>query len=99
MKWFFIVGSIIYAFVILFVSKFCKQSNMPEVASSESLARLAVKDGGGRWVGIQEVEGGRDLVLFNSPTTGSTLALNTREINADRVRQHITQSDRVFQGN
>jgi len=68
---------------------------------SESLARLAVKDGGGVWVGIQECEGLPSLILFNSPTTGSTLAIrasgNARDISADNVRRRIEESDALFQ--
>lgn len=92
-----ILGSIAYAFFIVFAGKFCKQSNPPDVNTSESLARLAVEDGGGRWVGIQEFEGESfDLVLFNSPSTGSTLALRTSEITAASVRRRIEESDAAF---
>jgi hypothetical protein len=34
-----------------------------------------VRIAGGTYVGIQEVEGADNLVLFNSPKTGSTLAV------------------------
>lgn len=92
-----IVGSILYALIVAFAGKFCKQSSMPSINTSESLARLAVKDGGGQWVGIQEYEGmPYDLVLFNSPATNSTLALKTSEITADSVRRRIEESDAAF---
>jgi len=95
-KTFCVIGSILYALFVVFVAKFCTQSNVPDVASSESLARLAVKDGGGVWVGIQECEGVPSLILFNSPTTGSTLALKTSELTADNVRRRIEESDAAF---
>ena len=76
----------------------CKQSSMPSIHTSESLARLAVKDGGGQWVGIQEVEGtSYGLTLFNSPMTGSTLALLTNGITADKVRRRIEEHNALFQ--
>ena len=57
----------------------------------------AVTEGGGMWVGLQETEGmPYKLVLFNSPTTGSTLCLKTSEITAALVRTHIATSDRKF---
>jgi hypothetical protein len=79
------------------MAKSCGTTNTPDITSSESLARLAVKDGGGRWVGIQECEGmAYDLVLFNSPVTGSTLALKTSDISADSVRRRIEESNALF---
>lgn len=97
MKTVCVIGSILYALIVAFACKFCKQSSMPSINTSESLARLAVKDGGGQWVGIQEYEGmPYDLVLFNSPGTGSTLALKTSEITADSVRRRIEESDAAF---
>jgi len=37
-----------------------------------------------------------DLVLFNSPTTGSTLALPGSLLSAESVRAHIAESDALF---
>ena len=91
MKTFCVIGSILYALFVVFVAKFCTQSNGPYVASSESLARLAVKDGGGVWVGIQECEGmSYSLTLFNAPS-GSTLALKTSDCSKVRVQQRIQE--------
>lgn len=91
------VGSILYVLIVAFAGKFCKQSSMPSINTSESLARLAVKDGGGTWVGIQEYEGmPYDFVLFNSPQTGSTLAVKTSDISADSVRRRIEESNEAF---
>lgn len=67
-----------------------------------------VEAGGGIWVGTMDCPASRDgqpgytLVLFNSPKTGSTLALKTSEILSDiitapeRVREHIAASDALF---
>jgi hypothetical protein len=63
----------------------------------EASARACVKEGGGIWVGIQEEEGMLyDLVLFNSPKTGSTLALKSTEITPEEVRRHIKNSNAKF---
>ncbi len=95
-----IVGSILYALIVAFAGKFCRQTSVPAtpaVETSESLARLAVKNGGGQWVGIQEAEGmPYDLILFNSSQTGSTLGLKTTEITADNVRRRIEESNAAF---
>jgi hypothetical protein len=59
--------------------------------------RRFVEDGGGQWVGIQECEGrDYDLILFNSPKTGSTLALRTTEVTAQRVWESIHESNKLF---
>ena len=60
--------------------------------------RRAVKDGGGEYVGIQ---GGHptlgDMVLFNSPATGSTLALPIQTVCLPgRVEMKIFVSDANF---
>lgn len=95
MKLFCIVGSIIYALFSVLVE--VRKRPVPAVSTSESLARLAVKNGGGQWVGVQENEGmPYDLVLFNSPKTGSTLALKDSDITAEGVRRSIKESDAKF---
>jgi len=58
-------------------------------------AMRLVAEGGGIWVGMQD-GGALPFVLFNSPTTGSTLALTTAEITAEKVRAKIEASDRNF---
>lgn len=66
-------------------------------SSTLDSAKRAVEAGGGVWVGIQECEGLKyDAVLFNSPETGSTLALKTTEITADKVRERIAASNALF---
>lgn len=37
-----------------------------------------------------------DLVLFNSPLTGSTLALSERDLTAEAVHAKIEASDKTF---
>jgi len=92
MKIFCVIGSILYALVVAFAAKWVGQTSVPPTPeSSESLARLAVKDGGGQWVGYLE-----GLVYFNSPQTGSTLACKDSEISADKVRRKIANSDKLF---
>lgn len=60
-------------------------------------AKACVEEGGGIWVGIQDGEGiTPDLVLFNSPTTGTTLALKTTIITPLAVKLKIGLSDRLF---
>jgi len=55
-------------------------------------SKLAVEQGGGIWKGIQEP----NLVLFNSPKTGTTLALKTTEVTPELVRSKIQRSDAQF---
>jgi hypothetical protein len=51
-----------------------------------------VEDGGGIYVaGMMG-----NLVLFNSPDTGSTYAIPDVELTADRVREHIAEMDAKF---
>jgi len=55
--------------------------------------------GGGEFVGIQEslTPDTPSLVLFNSPTTGSTLALPVNDdFSAQAVHQRIEASDKAF---
>lgn len=58
--------------------------------------KTVVKNGGGEYVGIQE---GLtfDLVLFNSPKTGTTLALKTTDpIDSDVVAARIRESNKKW---
>jgi len=56
-----------------------------------------VEKGGGIWVGIQDCpDHAWDLVLFNSPKTGSTLALKTNKISATAVREHIRKHNKEW---
>ena len=68
--------------------------------------RRAVLAGGGEFVGIQQGLGpAPDLLLFNSPTTGSTLAIPITDLLlvtfsdsefSTRVREKIAESDKTF---
>ena len=63
----------------------------------EMAARAAVEEGGGIWVGIMECAGFLyDIVYFNSPKTGTTLALKTTEITPEAVRRRIKNSNEQF---
>lgn len=60
-------------------------------------AKACVEEGGGIWVGIQECSSYTDyLVLFNSPETGSTLALKTTAITPELVASKIKNSNAQF---
>jgi hypothetical protein len=59
-------------------------------------AKACVEEGGGIWVGIQECSPYTDLVLFNSPETGSTLALKTTAITPELVASKIKNSNAQF---
>ncbi len=50
-----------------------------------------VTRGGGIYIGMME-----DLVLFNSPETGSTLALHEKQLTVQAVRDTIAVSNRQF---
>lgn len=59
--------------------------------------RTAVEQGGGVWLGIQDNEGMMEnVVLFNSPDTGSTLGLKVSEVTPTRVFDKIKASNRKF---
>ncbi len=56
--------------------------------------------GGGSYRGLQEGMkeiGLETLVLFNSPATGTTLALPTTQMSACNVRTRIAESDAMYE--
>ena len=57
-----------------------------------------VEEGGGIWVGVQDCSSFIDLALFNSPKTGSTLALRVNDVTVKNVSEKIRKSDEVFAG-
>lgn len=66
-----------------------------------SLAKAAIREGGGEYVGIQagvRQAGSPDLVLFNDPMTRTTLALVADQalLTAQQVQDKIAQSRRLF---
>ena len=74
---------------------------MTIIAESARITRLKrhVLAGGGVWVGIQEAltPDTPSLALFNSPTTGSTLALPDDErFDSREVHEKIEASDKLF---
>ena len=93
---------VIWLFVLLF---FCRLSdwlrerrvkrNLNE--TYDCYFRNIVESGGGIWVGVQEWKGKPyDLIMFNSPTTGTTLALRSDKIDATAVGKRIADSDKLF---
>lgn len=72
-------------------------SKKPLPVVYEKYMRRQVEKGGGIFVGIQECEDkDYDLVLFNSPTTGSTIALKDYDCDPERIRVKIADSDAKF---
>ena len=58
---------------------------------------LAIIDGGGKFVAIMDCAPySEDLVLFDSPTTRSTLALPVSMVDCKAVQAHIAASDAEF---
>ena len=72
--------------------------------ATQTLSRsmeISVREGGGEYVGIQRgvpQAGSPDLVLFNDPLTGTTLALVASEavVTMHRVRTKIAHSRMAF---
>jgi hypothetical protein len=58
-----------------------------------------VEKGGGVYCGIQHAVSGPDLVLFNSPRTGSTLAVELSHLTPAAVARRIAESDAEFDVN
>lgn len=57
----------------------------------ENELKAAVEKGGGKWRGYME-----GLVYFDSPATGSTLAMKEASVSADAVAAHIAASNAKF---
>lgn len=57
----------------------------------DSILKRFIENGGGKFVGRMD-----KLVLFNSPTTGSTLALPIRMLTVDKVKTAIAESNALF---
>jgi hypothetical protein len=73
------------------------------VFPSKSILKRLVSQAGGQWCGVQEsVPPLPHLLMFNSPQTGSTLAIriNPTEINeaeiVTAIRTRIAASDKQF---
>lgn len=56
-----------------------------------TIEQTIVEQGGGIYVGRME-----HLVLFNSPTTDSTLCLRENDLTVENVRKQIEESDARF---
>jgi len=67
------------------------------LTTEDNLKRI-VSAGGGQWVGLQDtfLPGREPLVLFNSPTSKTTLALPVNLLTEDNVRGKIAGSNDAF---
>jgi hypothetical protein len=68
-----------------------QRARLNQRAAVAEHARIVVLGGGDYIAGMLG-----DLVLFNSPATGSTLALREADLTPDAVRQHIAESNAKF---
>jgi hypothetical protein len=61
--------------------------------------RQIVEAGGGTWVGLQDtfIADRESLVLFNAPTSKTTLALGITVCTVDNVRGKIADAEASFQ--
>ena len=80
---------LVWVFILVFVFMILKigKKKVPPVYSSVDYFRRGVKVAGGEYVGIQEcdVDHSLDCVLFNSPLTGSTLAVKVENFSEESV--------------
>ena len=83
------VVALVWVFVLAFVFAILKigKKKVPAVDTSADYFRRGVKAAGGEYVGIQEcdVDHSLDCVLFNSPLTGSTLAVKVENFSEESV--------------
>jgi hypothetical protein len=65
---------------------------------TDTLLQQIVAQGGGQWVGLQDtfLPDREPLVLFNSPTSKTTLALPVGLMTVDNVRGKIQGADAEF---
>ena len=77
----------VIAFVCIFLRRIDYRS-VPELDGS-GYYRRACEVAGAEYVGIQEVEGGDNLVLFNSRKTGSTLAVKEKNFTTVAVENRL----------
>jgi hypothetical protein len=85
-----VIVAIGWLWAIAFICGFmriCKKP-VPKLEGSDYYRR-ACDVAGAKYVGIQEVEGGDDLVLFNSPKTGSTLAVKEKDFTVVAVENRL----------
>ena len=58
----------------------------------ENVAKSMVTQAGGSYVGIQRVEGGVDLILFNDPITETTVSVKTNIASVPLIRAKMLRS-------
>ena len=76
----------------------CALANVAAIPGFLRSVRTIIREGGGEYVGIQRgvwQAGNPNLVLFNYPMTGTTLAL-AAIVTAQRVRAKIADSRAMF---
>jgi hypothetical protein len=82
-------------------SRNCTSTHKPHPLSH--LFETIIGLGGGKYRGVQpsfrDKHGNlvEDLILFDSPQTGSTLGLYSSQLNADAVRRKIGESDTLYE--
>lgn len=69
-------------------------NNIIEEAFYSAVINLA----GGIFQGVWKVPEFPHLILFNSPATGTTLAVSVEDLNIETIRLHIAESDLKFLG-
>ena len=82
-------------------STMCILGNLAAAPPPPRSMKSIIREGGGEYVGIQRgvwQAGSPDLVLFNDPLTGTTLALaaSAAIVTAQRVRAKIAESRSMF---
>jgi hypothetical protein len=91
--------AVVYLFGVALVCKIldhCGRKTPKPVgtrAELEAYYRRGVEVAGGQYVGIQECEGLDSLILFNSPKTGSTLAVKESNFTSVAVQNRIEQHE------
>jgi hypothetical protein len=75
-------------------------NSLSERTPNENQLRCAVKSGGGRFLGVWNVEeiGGwvESVVMFTAPTTGTTLSVPVSSCTPEFVAERIRQSNVLF---
>jgi len=88
-----ILWAILSILLAALVGKRLKHSRESQTVDVGDYYRRAVEVAGGQYVGVQEVEGMDSLVLFNSPKTGSTLAVKESNFTSVAVQNRIEQHE------
>jgi hypothetical protein len=82
-----------FLFVVLLARLLKRTHETQSFSDIGEYYRRAVEAAGGEYVGIQECEGRESLILFNSPKTGSTLAVKESNFTSVAVQNRIEQHE------